>query len=619
MGAECLWKTQKWQKIFFLLSIVILHNVEPRAQLSGINCIVYNEEFMECTWKHSEGEANCTLYYWYVSEPAVECRNYIQQGGYNVGCNFSASDIIQFKDFHVFINGSSDSGIITASNKKFQLQDQVQPFPPGNLRVKTSESNGLLLKWDAPMDTERCLEYEIRHRNNKDKEWQKVSVTTQTKFNFVSVDPEKLYTFQVRSKINIYCGTTELWSGWSLPAYWGNFITDVNCIVHNEEYMTCTWNITGGNIKYTMYHWYVAEPAVECRNYIQQGGYNVGCNFSASDIIQFKDFHVLINGSSDSGIVTTSNRKFQLQDQVQPFPPGNLRVNTSESNGLLLKWDAPMDTERCLEYEIRHRNNKNKEWQKVSVTAQTKFNFVSVDPEKLYTFQVRSKINIYCGTTELWSGWSLPAYWGNFITDVNCIVHNEEYMTCTWNITGGNIKYTMYHWYVAEPAVECRNYIQQGGYNVGCNFSASDIIQFKDFHVLINGSSDSGIVTTSNRKFQLQDQVQPFPPGNLRVNTSESNGLLLKWDAPMDTERCLEYEIRHRNNKDKEWQKVSVTAQTKFNLASVDPKMLYIFQVRSKINIYCGTTELWSGWSLPAYWGNFITGVRISGRKRKGF
>ncbi|XP_072914012.1 prolactin receptor-like [Hemitrygon akajei] len=378
---------------------------------------------------------------------------------------------------------------------------------------------------------------------------------------------------------------------------------DVNCIVHNEEYMTCTWNLTGGNIKYTMYHWYVAEPAVECRNYIQQGGYNVGCNFSASDIIQFKDFHVLINGSSDSGIVTASNKKFQLQNQVQPFPPGNLRVNTSESNGLLLKWDAPMRAETCLEYEIRHRNNKDKEWQKVSVTTQTMFNLASVDPEKLYTFQVRSKINIHRGTTELWSGWSLPAYWGNFITDVNCIVHNEEYMTCTWNITGGNIKYTMYHWYVTQPAVECRNYIQQVGYNIGCNFSASDIIQFKDFHILINGSSDSGIVTTSNRKFQLQDQVQPFPPGNLRVNTSESNGLLLKWDAPMDTERCLEYEIRHRNNKDKEWQKVSVTAQTKFNLASVDPEKLYTFHVRSKINIYCGTTELWSGWSLPVSWG----------------
>ncbi|XP_062917501.1 interleukin-13 receptor subunit alpha-2-like isoform X1 [Mobula hypostoma] len=225
MGEECLWKTQKWQ-IFFLLSIMILHNVEPRTQLSDVNCIVYNEEFMECTWKHSEGEANFTLYFWYFSQQPQECRNYIQQGGYNFGCNFSADGIIQFKDFHIFINGSSDSGNITTKTKTFQLQDQVQPFPPANLIVNTTENNGLLLEWDAPMGTARCLEYEIRHQNN-DKEWQKASVTVQTKFSLASVDPEEFYTFQVRSKINMYCGTTQLWSEWSLPVYWGKFNTEV--------------------------------------------------------------------------------------------------------------------------------------------------------------------------------------------------------------------------------------------------------------------------------------------------------------------------------------------------------------------------------------------------------
>ncbi|XP_062917117.1 cytokine receptor common subunit gamma-like isoform X2 [Mobula hypostoma] len=187
---------------------------------------------------------------------------------------------------------------------------------------------------------------------------------------------------------------------------------DVNCVVYNEEYMTCTWNLTGGKINYRMYSWYFSQQPQECRNYIQQGGYNFGCNFSADGIIQFKDFHIFINGSSDSGNITTKTKTFQLQDQVQPFPPANLIVNTTENNGLLLEWDAPMGTARCLEYEIRHQNNKDKEWQKASVTIQTKFNLASVDPEKFYTFQVRSKINMYCGTTELWSEWSLPVHWG---------------------------------------------------------------------------------------------------------------------------------------------------------------------------------------------------------------
>lgn len=41
-------------------------------------------------------------------------------------------------------------------------------------------------------------------------------------FSFPSVDYEKYYTFYVRSKINNYCGNTQLWSEWSVPVFWGN-------------------------------------------------------------------------------------------------------------------------------------------------------------------------------------------------------------------------------------------------------------------------------------------------------------------------------------------------------------------------------------------------------------
>lgn len=45
-------------------------------------------------------------------------------------------------------------------------------------------------------------------------------------FSFPSVDYEKYYTFYVKSKINQYCGTTQLWSEWSVPVFWGNNATD---------------------------------------------------------------------------------------------------------------------------------------------------------------------------------------------------------------------------------------------------------------------------------------------------------------------------------------------------------------------------------------------------------
>ncbi|XP_051876815.1 cytokine receptor common subunit gamma-like isoform X2 [Pristis pectinata] len=208
-------------KLVSSIWLIVLFNVPYSVLSDDVNCIVHNEEFMECTWSHNGGKINYTLYYWYGSNPAEECRNYIQQDGYNIGCNFSANEIVQFKDFYVFRNGSNDSQNISRAAQIFHLQDQVKPFPPGNLVVNATEDNGLLLHWDAPMPTERCLEYEVRHQNNKEKEWQKASVSMQRNFNLASVDPEKFYTFQVKSKVNIYCGTTQLWSEWSLPVHWG--------------------------------------------------------------------------------------------------------------------------------------------------------------------------------------------------------------------------------------------------------------------------------------------------------------------------------------------------------------------------------------------------------------
>ncbi|XP_069748904.1 cytokine receptor common subunit gamma-like isoform X2 [Narcine bancroftii] len=191
-----------------------------RGEDRDVNCIVFNEEFMECTWNLEEQRTNSTLYYWYASHTPQECRNYIQHDGYNVGCNFSASEIIHFKAFKVFRNGSSDSKNITREPQIFYLQDQVKPYPPGNLMVNTTESNGVLLTWEAPM-TARCLEYIVKYQINKDKKWQKSAISIQTRFNLASVDPKNLYIFQVKTKINMYCGSSNLWSEWSLPVHWG--------------------------------------------------------------------------------------------------------------------------------------------------------------------------------------------------------------------------------------------------------------------------------------------------------------------------------------------------------------------------------------------------------------
>lgn len=51
--------------------------------------------------------------------------------------------------------------------------------------------------------------------------FQEHSIIQSTKFQIPSVDPEKRYTFYVKSKRYMLCATTDLWSEESEPAFWG--------------------------------------------------------------------------------------------------------------------------------------------------------------------------------------------------------------------------------------------------------------------------------------------------------------------------------------------------------------------------------------------------------------
>ncbi|XP_048400530.1 cytokine receptor common subunit gamma-like isoform X2 [Stegostoma tigrinum] len=201
--------------------LIVLSNVALSIQADDLNCIVYNDEFMECRWNHTEGKPNSTLFYWYGSRPKQECVNYIQENGYNIGCYFSKDKIIEFENFYVYRSGSNDSGNISSGVKNFQLQNQVKLDPPANLTLNMSENNELFLTWDPPAKLLKCRMYEIRHRSNKDKDWQVQVINAQTKYVLSSVDPEKFYTFQVRSKSNQYCANAKLWSNWSPAIQWG--------------------------------------------------------------------------------------------------------------------------------------------------------------------------------------------------------------------------------------------------------------------------------------------------------------------------------------------------------------------------------------------------------------
>ncbi|NP_989858.1 cytokine receptor common subunit gamma isoform 1 precursor [Gallus gallus] len=189
----------------------------------GVECILFNEEYMTCTWGSGQTlTANYSLYYWYENKlPVVECQQYLWDRSVRIGCRFEQSEIIQFQAFYVRVNASCNGQTLEIPSNRMELQNLVKPEAPVNLTIHNMSGNQLQLTWSSPYPKEQCLEHVVKYKSNKDTSWTNQEVKGVI-FSFPSVDYEKYYTFYVRSKINNYCGNTQLWSEWSVPVFWGN-------------------------------------------------------------------------------------------------------------------------------------------------------------------------------------------------------------------------------------------------------------------------------------------------------------------------------------------------------------------------------------------------------------
>ncbi|KFP75384.1 Cytokine receptor common subunit gamma, partial [Acanthisitta chloris] len=204
-----------------------------------VECVFFNEEYMTCMWGNTEVlTVNYSLYYWYENRsPMVECKHYLQDQGINVGCHFSKNESIQFQPFRVLLNASLDDGTLEFPSKRLELQDLVKPEAPVNLTIRNMSNNQLQLTWASPYPKAKCLEHSVKYKSNKDTDWTELPVHGNV-FSLPSVDYEKYYTFYVRSKINKFCGSTLLWSEWSVPMVWGSNSTENGTV---EEQLHWFW------------------------------------------------------------------------------------------------------------------------------------------------------------------------------------------------------------------------------------------------------------------------------------------------------------------------------------------------------------------------------------------
>ncbi|KAM4663432.1 cytokine receptor common subunit gamma [Discoglossus pictus] len=98
---------------------------------------------------------------------------------------------------------------------------------------------------------------------------------------------------------------------------------------------------------------------------------------------------------------------------VKLDPPYSLKINSTDNNELLLKWqqDSGLFPIHCMCFQVQHHNMASEQWRLKDVNS-AQFSLPSFDPQQSYTFQVRSKLNNLCATTEMWSEWSEDITWG---------------------------------------------------------------------------------------------------------------------------------------------------------------------------------------------------------------
>ncbi|XP_021009284.1 cytokine receptor common subunit gamma isoform X1 [Mus caroli] len=207
------------------------HVSAPTLPLPEVQCFVFNIEYMNCTWNSSsEPQAtNLTLHYRYkVSDNNTfqECSHYLFSKEITSGCQIQKEDIQLYQTFIVQLQDPQKPQ--RRAVQKLNLQNLVIPRAPENLTLCNLSESQLELRWKSRHIIERCLQYLVQYRSNRDRSWTELIVNHEPRFSLPSVDELKLYTFRVRSRYNPICGSSQQWSKWSQPVHWGSHTEEEN-------------------------------------------------------------------------------------------------------------------------------------------------------------------------------------------------------------------------------------------------------------------------------------------------------------------------------------------------------------------------------------------------------
>ncbi|XP_059106487.1 interleukin-13 receptor subunit alpha-2-like [Peromyscus eremicus] len=306
---------------------------------------------------------------------------------------------------------------------------EVKVNPPQDFEIMDPGLLGYLyLQWKPPVLMENfkecTLEYELKYRNVDSDDWN--TIITRNLIYKDGFDLNKGIEGKIRTHLSAQCTNgSEVQSSWMEASYGisdaGSLettIQDMKCIYYNWQYLVCSWKpgkVAHSDTNYTMFFWYEGlDHALQCSSYLRDNEKNVGCKLSNLESLDYKDFFICVNGSSNMEPIRSSYTVFQLQNIVKPLPPEFLHISVENPTEMRMKWSTPGGPipPRCYTYELVVREDGISR-ESVTDKNDMKLKKTANDSEELCFF-VRSKVNIYCADDGIWSEWSEEECWEGF-------------------------------------------------------------------------------------------------------------------------------------------------------------------------------------------------------------
>ncbi|XP_067280196.1 prolactin receptor a [Pseudorasbora parva] len=198
--------------------------VGPPGKPKLTSCRSPEKETFTCWWEPGDDGGLPTTYALYYhlenSETVLECSDY-RTAGEN-SCFFNKNDTSLWINYNITVVATNALGKNVSDPVEVDVVYIVQPNTPENVTAAVIHKNQdtfLKVCWEKPQTADTrsgwiTLLYQLRVKQEKDKEWEEYDAGRQKNYNVYSLHPGKEYMVQVRCKPD-----HGFWSEWTQTTY----------------------------------------------------------------------------------------------------------------------------------------------------------------------------------------------------------------------------------------------------------------------------------------------------------------------------------------------------------------------------------------------------------------